>query len=157
MATYNTRIVRRSHSLLDYGPRFSYREVQRFKDPVTALGFTAGLGALAGGLAFGPTRKVLDKVLPDPGEGPSETARRSGFFRMEVHSGPGVATVAAEGDPGYAATAVMMGESALTLALKRPRLPPRTEVLTPATGLGLPLIERLRAVGMTLEAGVKDL
>ena len=38
MATYNTRIVRRSHSLLDYGPDFSYRELQRYKDPVTALG-----------------------------------------------------------------------------------------------------------------------
>jgi short subunit dehydrogenase-like uncharacterized protein len=156
MATYNTRIVRRSHSILNYGPRFSYREVQRYKDPVTALGFTAGLGALAGGLAFAPTRKVLDKVLPDPGEGPSEEARRSGFFRMEIHSGAAIATVAAKGDPGYAATAVMMGESALTLVLERPKLPPRTGVLTPATALGLPLIERLRAAGMTLEVDVNN-
>jgi short subunit dehydrogenase-like uncharacterized protein len=154
MATYNTRIVRRSHSLLDYGPRFSYREVARYKDPFTAVGYTAGLGALAGGLAFPPTRKLLDKVLPEPGRGPSEKSRRSGFFRMEIHSEGHTATVAAKGDPGYAATAVMMGESALTLALERPRLPPHTGVVTPAAALGAPLIERLRAAGMTLEVDV---
>jgi short subunit dehydrogenase-like uncharacterized protein len=99
---------------------------------------------------------VLDKLLPDPGEGPSEQARRSGFFRMEIHSGASVATVAAEGDPGYAATAMMMGESALTLVLERAKLPPHTGVLTPATALGRPLIERLRAAGMTLELDVNN-
>jgi short subunit dehydrogenase-like uncharacterized protein len=156
MATYNTRIVRRSHSLLDYGPRFSYREVQRHKGPITALGFTAALGALAGGLAFLPTRKVLDRVLPDPGEGPGETSRRTGFFRMEIHSGAHTATVAAKGDPGYAATAVMMGESALALALERPTLPRHAGVLTPATALGVPLIERLRTAGMTFEVDVNN-
>jgi short subunit dehydrogenase-like uncharacterized protein len=156
MATYNTRIVRRSHAIRNYGPDFRYREVARYKDPFTALGFTAGLGALAGGLAFPPTRAVLDKVLPDPGEGPSEKARRSGFFRMEVHGAGHKATVAAKGDPGYAATAVMMGESALTLALERPKLPPHTGVLTPATGLGVALIERLKAAGMTLEVDVDN-
>jgi short subunit dehydrogenase-like uncharacterized protein len=151
MATYNTRLVRRSHSILGYGPRFTYREVQRYRSPAIALGFTAGLGALAGGLAFAPTRKLLDRVLPGPGEGPSENARRTGFFRMEVYSGTHKATVAAKGDPGYAATAVMMGESALTLLLERPRLPPHTGVLTPATALGVPLIERLRRAGMTFD------
>jgi short subunit dehydrogenase-like uncharacterized protein len=156
MAPYNTRIVRRSHSILDYGAHFSYREVQRHRDPLTALGFSAGLGALAGGLAFGPTRKLLDKLLPGPGEGPSEKARRSGFFRMELHSGGAKATVAAKGDPGYAATAVMMGESALTLVLERDTLPPHTGVLTPATALGAPLIDRLRRAGMTFEVATAD-
>ena len=156
MATYNTRIVRRSHEILGYGPAFTYREVSRYKDPLTAIGFTAGLGALATGLAFGPTRKLLDKVLPDPGQGPSEEARRTGFFKMEIHANGHKATVAAKGDPGYAATAVMMGESALTLALDHERLPPHTGVLTPATALGAPLVERLRNAGMTLEVDVNN-
>jgi short subunit dehydrogenase-like uncharacterized protein len=43
----------------------------------------------------------------------------------------------------------MMGESALAVALERDRLPPRAGVLSPAGGLGLPLVERLRAAGMT--------
>ena len=138
MATYNTRIVRRSHCAPRLRPGLQLPRGQpatRTRSP--RVGFTAGLGALAGGLAFGPTRKLLDKVLPDPGEGPSEKARRTGFFRMEIHSAGHKATVAAKGDPGYAATAVMMGESALTLALERPRLPPHTGVLTPATALGV--------------------
>jgi short subunit dehydrogenase-like uncharacterized protein len=154
MATYNTRIVRRSHSLLGYGPDFRYREVSSYRDPVSAIGMTAALGALAGGLAFPPARKVLDRVLPDPGQGPSEHARESGYFKMRIHGGGRVATVAAKGDPGYAATAVMMGESALSLAFDT--LPQRAGVLTPATALGLPLVERLRRAGMTFEVAVND-
>ena len=33
-----------------------------------------------------PTRALLDRVLPAPGEGPSEKARENGFFRIEVHA-----------------------------------------------------------------------
>jgi short subunit dehydrogenase-like uncharacterized protein len=157
MASYNTRIVRRSHFLLDYGEGFRYREVSGYGTgrtaPAKALAATAGLVALGGGLTFKPTRKLLDRVLPDPGQGPGENARSRGFFRMEIHGAGHRATVAAKGDPGYAATAVMMGESALCLALDRERLPQRAGVLTPATGIGLPLIDRLRAAGMTFEAG----
>ena len=110
----------------------------------------AGLGGLMAGMSFGPTRKLLDRVLPDPGEGPSEKARAAGYFKMEVHGSGHRATVAAKGDPGYAATAVMMGESALCMALDRERLPDRAGVLTPATAMGALLAERLRAAGMTL-------
>ena len=56
-----------------------------------------------------------------------------------------LATVAAKGDPGYAATAVMLGESALCLALDGEKLPPAAGVLTPATAMGGALVERLRA------------
>ncbi|MBW3576032.1 MAG: enoyl-ACP reductase, partial [Actinobacteria bacterium] len=52
---------------------------------------------------------------------------------------------------GYAATAVMLGEAALCLALDEDRLPPRAGVLTPATGIGTPLVDRLRAAGHTYE------
>jgi short subunit dehydrogenase-like uncharacterized protein len=154
MATYNTRIVRRSHSLLDYGPAFRYREVSSYRNPAMAVGATALLGALAGGLAFPPARKVLDRLLPDPGQGPSEHARESGYFKVKIDGGGHVATVAAKGDPGYAATAVMMGETALSLAFDA--LPERSGVLTPATALGMPLIERLRRAGMTFDVAVNN-
>jgi short subunit dehydrogenase-like uncharacterized protein len=122
--------------------------------PVVATSFTAGLAALVGGLAFPPTRALLDRVLPRPGQGPSEKAQRAGRFRMRTHtrtpSGEHwVATVAASGDPGYSATAVMLGQSALALAAGD-GLPDRAGVLTPATGIGRPLIDRLRAQGFTL-------
>jgi short subunit dehydrogenase-like uncharacterized protein len=101
---------------------------------------------------------VVDRVLPDPGEGPSEKTRANGFFRLRLHastsSGAGyLATVAAQGDPGYAATSVMLGESALALALDGPDegLSPAAGVLTPATGIGQPLVDRLRRAGFTLQ------
>ncbi len=78
MARINTRVVRRSNALQGwaYGRRFRYREMWAFGEGVAgrarALGMAGGLAALAGGLALPPTRFVLDRVLPDPGEGPSE-------------------------------------------------------------------------------------
>src|SRR6202011_5963414 len=92
-----------------------------------------------------------------PGQGPGEKTRRTGLFRMQIHTrtSAGVrylGTVEAPGDPGYAATSVMLGESALCLALDRERLPDRAGVLTPATAMGTALAERLRSAGHTLMA-----
>ena len=61
------------------------------------------------------------------------------------------AVAAGKGDPGYAATAVMLGEAALALALDGDRLPARAGSLTPASALGEVLVERLRAAGHTYE------
>jgi short subunit dehydrogenase-like uncharacterized protein len=162
MSTINTRAVRRSNALQSwaYGRRFRYREVMGFgSGPLAAVqagAVAGGVGALAAGLAIGPTRAVLDRVLPSPGEGPSESRRRTGFFRIEIHTRTSTGArylcrVAAQGDPGYLATSVMFGESSLCLALDGEQLPPRAGVLTPATALGDALVQRLRAAGQTLE------
>ena len=159
MAPFNTRIVRRSNALQgwEYGRAFQYREVMGFGSsplgPVLAAATAGGVMAMGFGLALKPTRMVLDRVLPSPGEGPGERTRERGHFRVEVVAATSGGaryrtTVAAKGDPGYAATAVMLGESALCLALDQ--LPPAAGVLTPATGMGTPLAERLRAAGFTL-------
>lgn len=159
MGSYNSRIVRRSNALLGhaYGPGFSYREVMSVGTtaaaPVLAGAVSAGLGALVLGMSLPPTRRLLDRVLPKPGTGPSEKAQRSGHFRMEIHTRTStgaryVATVAAQGDPGYAATAVMLGESGLCLgtdALDSPG-----GVTTPAVAMGAHLVKRLRARGFEL-------
>jgi short subunit dehydrogenase-like uncharacterized protein len=161
MASINTRVVRRSNALQGwaYGRRFRYREVMSLGGgplaPVKGAGVVAGLGGLVAGLSFGPTRAVLDRLLPSPGEAPGEATRRKGFFRIDIHAVTSGgrryrARVAAQGDPGYAATAVMLGESALCLALDGERLPGGGGVLTPATAMGPALVERLRAAGQTL-------
>jgi short subunit dehydrogenase-like uncharacterized protein len=162
MADVNTRVVRRSNALQDwaYGRRFRYREVTAMGAGAFGLGkaaaLTGGLGLLAGSLALAPTRALLGRVMPKPGEGPSEKTRTNGYFRIEIHAVTStgaryVADVSAKGDPGYGATAVMLGESALALAFDGDQLPPRAGVLTPATAIGLPLVERLRAAGFTLQ------
>ena len=163
MAAINTRVVRRSNALQDwaYGRKFRYREAMGMGSgpaaPLKAVAVSGGLAALMAGLNLAPTRALLDQVLPDPGEGPSEEARRKGFFKIETHARTSsgaryVCKLEAKGDPGYAATAVMLGETVLGLALDGDRLPDRTGVLTPATGLGSALVDRLRAAGQTLEA-----
>jgi short subunit dehydrogenase-like uncharacterized protein len=161
MAAYNTRIVRRSNALTgwSYGRRLRYREVtglgRGVTAPLRAAGLTAGLGLLVGALWLQPTRRLMDRVLPTSGEGPDERRRREGHFRFRLHAATVAGaryavTFAAQGDPGYAATAVMIGESALALVADRSRLPDHTGVLTPATGIGLPLVERLRVAGFEI-------
>lgn len=162
MAAANTRIVRRSNALQGwaYGRSLRYGEVMGIaRGPVGAVlaaATTLGLGAFAGAMAFRPTRRLLDRVLPAPGTGPSEATRNNGWFRSQVtartENGHRYRALAAgPGDPGYAATAVMAGETALALALDGDRLPPVSGSLTPATALGDVLVERLRAAGHTYE------
>ena len=65
MASYNTRVVRRSNALLGYryGRDFRYSEVtdcgRDLTAPVKASVLTGGLLGLLAGLSFSPTRAVL--------------------------------------------------------------------------------------------------
>lgn len=167
MAGYNTRVVRRSNALTDwsYGRGLRYREVSDTgsgpRGALTAAALTAALAGVAGGMRFAPTRALLDRRLPKPGEGPSEESMARGRFVMEVEATTTtgaryVTRVAADKDPGYTGTAVMLGESALALAMEDDALPDRAGVLTPATGLGQALVERLRAHGFTLTTERRD-
>lgn len=161
MASFNTRIVRRSNALQEhrYGRALRYREVVRTGRsvfaPAAAAGIALAFGGVAGGLRTPVVRPLLDKLLPDPGEGPSEKTMAQGHFRMQIRGltttgARYLATVAASGDPGYAATSVMIGQSALSLALDD--LPSGGGVLTPATAIGPALVRRLRDQGFTFEA-----
>lgn len=161
MGAVNSRVVRRSNALQDwrYGRELRYRELMATgglpAGPLIAAGVSAGMPALAAGLAFPPTRKVLDRVLPDPGEGPSEQARERGFFDIEIVSELAdgrrlTCRIHGDGDPGYKATAVMLGESALCLAGDEGPAG-ASGVLTPATAMGTALAERLRVAGHTYD------
>lgn len=162
MGSINTRVVRRSNALQShaYGRQFRYREVMGFSSgplgAVQASAVAGGVGALIAGLSIGPARAVLDRLLPSPGEGPSESQRQRGFFRIEIHARTSsgaryLCRVAAQGDPGYKATAVMFAESSLCLALDSDALPPRAGVLTPAVAMGDALVKRLQLAGQTFE------
>ncbi|MGB3602495.1 MAG: saccharopine dehydrogenase NADP-binding domain-containing protein [Gordonia sp. (in: high G+C Gram-positive bacteria)] len=164
MASYNTRVVRRSNFLLDgaYGDGFRYQETMsvggvRGVSAALAGVVTVGIGGFLGAMSFAPTRKVMDMVLPKPGTGPSEKSRETGNFATQTFttttSGRRYRSqMRAHGDPGYKATAVMLGQSALALALDRDRLPDRKGVLTPAVAMGDALIDRLQTAGFVVEA-----
>jgi short subunit dehydrogenase-like uncharacterized protein len=162
MAPFNTRIVRRSNALQEwaYGRGLRYGEVMVCgRGPAgaaVAAGVTAGLAAFVGAVTLPPTRALLERMLPSPGTGPSERTREKGWFRTVVHGRTErgrryTVTVAGRGDPGYAGTAVMLGQSALCLVSDGDRLPDRAGSLTPATAMGSALIERLRAAGHTYD------
>ena len=158
MGTVNTRVVRRSNALQGhaYGRAMRYRELMLGGElplgPVKAAAIAGGVGGMVIGLSLPGTRQLLDKLLPDPGEGPDAHARDRGFFHIDIHATTAsgahlVSEIRATGDPGYKATAVMLGESALALA--GDGLPEAAGVLTPATAMGNVLTDRLRAAGQT--------
>ena len=161
MAAINTRIVRRSHALmgLPWGEDFRYSEVMSTgkgaKGWARAAAVAGGMVAFMVGLALPLTRPLLEKRLPSPGEGPSQEARDKGFFKTRLialsngNAVPGL--VADQRDPGYGSTSVMLSESALCLALDGAKLRSQGGILTPASAMGMPLVERLRAAGMTFE------
>ncbi|KJR08399.1 saccharopine dehydrogenase family protein [Gordonia sihwensis] len=164
MSSYNTRVVRRSNYLLDgaYGDAFRYQETMSVGgvpglSAALAGIVTVGTGAFLGAMSFAPTRKVLDMVLPKPGSGPGEKSRETGNFVTQTFTTTTTgrryrSQMRAHGDPGYKATAVMLGEASLALALDRDRLPDRAGVLTPAVAMGDVLIDRLQAAGFVVEA-----
>ncbi|MGA7934381.1 MAG: saccharopine dehydrogenase NADP-binding domain-containing protein [Kovacikia sp.] len=166
MGPVNTRIVRRSSALYDewqepYGPNFTYQEYLKFDEPwawLKATGVTTGLAMFMGVLQQPQMRSLLQPLLPQPGSGPSEQTMNQGWFSCELvatamdgHKVRGV--IRDQGDPGNRATVKFVCESALSLALQADELPggqTRGGILTPATGLGEVLIERLRRAGMTV-------
>ncbi len=166
MAVYNTRIVRRSNALLDYayGRRFRYSEYMSVGPSLLAPFTSAATTALtAGGAALGTRffrflpRRLVERVAPKPGTGPSVEARQRGYYRAETYTTTTtgaryVATIAQSGDPGYQATSVMLGECGLALALDRDRLADRFGVLTPAAAMGDALLARFPAAGISLES-----
>ena len=166
MGVVNTRIVRRSAALYEawqetYGSHFTYQEYLKFDEPLAwlkATGVTAGLALFMGVLQQPQGRSLLQPILPQPGSGPSEQTMNEGWFSCEL-----VATgmdgrkvrglIRDQGDPGNRATVKFVCESALSLALQLDELPggqARGGILTPATGLGDVLVERLRRAGMTV-------
>lgn len=165
MAIPNTRIVRRTNALLDYayGKRFEYAEQmsvgRSLVAPLAAAMATGGNVAtveLGGRFLDRVPERILDRILPKPGTGPSERAREQGHYTVENYTTTStgaryVARMTQQGDPGYKATSVLLGESGLALALDRDQLSDLRGVLTPAAAMGDALLARFPGVGVSLE------
>ena len=161
MGPINSPVVRRSNALADYayGRDFQYAEYVSCGDGVggrlAAAGMALGMTVGEAALSIPQVRSLAGKVLPEPGEGPSDETRAKGYFSIALHTRtadgvPYRAKVAAQGDPGYAATSMMLATTGLTLA--GDGVPRRYGVLTPSTAVGELLIHNLRLAGMTIQA-----
>ena len=163
MASVNTRVVRRSNELLGglYGCDFRYEEGSMTGRGLVgfaaANGLSLGLGAFAGLASMRFTRGLLKRVLPQPGEGPDEESRETGFFEMELlgfrpedESKNLRVRVRGDRDPGYGSTSKMIAQCALALA--QDELPGSGGFWTPASALGEALLRRLpESAGVTFE------
>ena len=157
MAGCNTRVVRRSHALLGYpwGRDFSYAEAmgtgRGLRGWLRAQAMRLLLGLLVTVMAVRWTRWLaVGRILPRPGEGPSEVERNRGRFSARV-----VGTrddeqlaldVIGEGDPGYLATSRMLAQTAAAAAKTRALhrwLPKQLRTCPASTGRGA--VHRRRA------------
>jgi short subunit dehydrogenase-like uncharacterized protein len=170
VAPINTRIVRRSAALYtgfgqSYGGAFNYQEYLKYEPPfgwLKSWTVTKGMALFEAILDRPRARSVLKRVLPKPGEGPSEKTIRNGWFKCELlgsaENGQRVrGLIAHDGDPSNSATTQFVSEAALSLSLDGDRLPggpSRGGVLTPATALGEPYVARIRDAGTRVEIGI---
>ena len=162
MQAINSRVVNRSNVLSSwmYGRNFVYTEVAAstgiFGLSKCILGYFISkiLGIL---IMSSRGRAFLRRMLPKPGQGPPEKIIREGYFKL-MFWGRGISDLGKEeyvyggiksmnGDPGYGATSKMLCESALALIFDEEKTPKEYGVVTPASALGIPLVDRLSASG----------
>jgi short subunit dehydrogenase-like uncharacterized protein len=158
MGPVNTRVVRRSLALR--GEKASYQEYLRFGRSLVA-GAVAGSFGVGSKISMGlleisPLRKLAQRMIPQPGQGPSAASMARGFFKIELigQSAQGHKLRAIIGDSldaGNGATVKMMCESALALAENENQLPKTAGVITPSFAFGDVLEKRLLAAGMRVE------
>ncbi len=164
MAPVNTRVVRRSAALSaaygsPYGDNFRYWEAMGPTNQVVARSLAGGMSLLEVMGRSRHARKLAARLGPSPGQGPSDKTMDAGFMHVRLFARGGAgkmvrAEFSASGDPANRITVKMVCESAMALIFDRDRLPggsDRGGILTPATGLGLVLVNRLRAAGMHIE------
>lgn len=148
MAAINARVVRRSNALMGFpwSKAFRYDESLLTDSRLIAKGAALATSAGMRSLGFGPFRKLAERVLPKPGEGPSKSAREAGHYEIFFHGRHAEdsaknmrARVTGDMDPGYGSTSKMLAESAVCLAKDKPLT--GGGVWTPSSAMG----EHLRA------------
>ena len=161
MAGINTKVVHRSNALSNYayGTQFIYDETMLTGKGLiagaVAVGASVGLAGFVAAAVIPPTRRILQKIVPQAGEGPTPKQQEQGFYDIRLigltDNGQRLtAKVTGDRDPGYGSTAKMLGEAAVCLATDISKNDKTGGFWTPSTALGQRLIDRLQAkAGLT--------
>ena len=163
MAMANARVVRRGAALLaednnGYGKDFVYKESAYYQKKRSAY-ITTFMLAVMGVVIVTPLRKIVRPLLKQPGRGPSQKVMDGGFFKCKFlvtgeDGSEKIYSMKGSGDPGYKVTSKFVCESALSLLGDQRNLPGGSDyggILTPSSGLGHVLIDRLKNAGIVFE------
>ena len=160
MSGVNTRVVQRTNAIAEfsYGKNFKYKEMSSFDRGLNGFLKACAMLMILAFLQFSLGSNLLlwilkKTIFPKPGEGPSKEKMQSGFFKLKIIGSineiqKNSVTVLGDSDPGYSATAKMLTESAISILLNEDKMPKKYGVLTPASAIGLTLIERLKGKGI---------
>ena len=151
MAGINTKVVRRSNALSGYiyGKDFRYDEATMSGKGLKGRikGYLMALPLLI--MTTKPEsflKKIANKILPKPGEGPTKEQREKGFYNLKFYAtlkdgSRFLGRVTGDMDPGYGSTSKMLGEAAVCLA--KDNLSNISGFLTPSIAMGDFLLIRL--------------
>jgi short subunit dehydrogenase-like uncharacterized protein len=152
LPTMDPAIVARSGAALPtYGPRFRYSHYAGTKTFRYAVAGAVAGSSLALAAHVKPARELLTKWYA-AGEGPDPERRERSWFTVDFVGEAGgeiVHTRVSGGDPGYTETAMMVSESALSLALDDN--PAVAGQVTTAQAMGVNLLARVQAGGLRFE------
>jgi short subunit dehydrogenase-like uncharacterized protein len=90
--------------------------------------------------------EIMQRIGPKPGDGPKPERLDLWSYTIEFKAtddsgNMASATVTGKGQPGYKSTADIIGQVGILLATNDERLPKRAGILTPASALGLDLLD----------------
>lgn len=164
MGAINSKVVYKSASLMrsfgkPYADSISYSEHSSLGKWYNPLPFIFVSVLLTSITVLGPQkwfRSFLKKVMPKPGEGPSESQIEQGYFKMNAFAedeqgNQAQLKISYPGDPGNKSTVFFLCESALCVLENTESLTNKRGFLTAVSALEHSLAERLIEKGLQVE------
>lgn len=163
MGAINSKIVYASAASMQehyhpYAQSISYSEhssLGKWYNPLPLIVMTIMLLSITKLGPYSWFRNLLRKIMPDPGEGPSETQIENGFFKLKAFASDENGkqeslSMYFPGDASNKATIFFLCESALCLAASDHEPVKSSGFFTPITALGQNLIDRLTQKGLQI-------
>ncbi|MFP8488972.1 saccharopine dehydrogenase family protein [Gracilimonas sp. Q87] len=163
MGGINSKVVYKSAALFseekkEYAESIGYSEhsaLGRWYNPFPFLFISVFILSLTMLGPFSWFQAFIRKIMPAPGEGPSEKSIENGFFKLTAYAfdknrSSKKLNMFYPGDPGNKSTIFFLCESALFLAENNNSYLGRMGFLTTVSALGPDFIERLRDRGLNI-------